>query len=414
MSIHDTNSKSDPTQSLCRVIILGSTGSVGVQSIDVINHLNRLHKDNSTARRFQVVGLAARSSQGELFEQAQALGVKDVALCESSAPSSLNVRVGKGAALQLIQEVECDLVVGAVVGVAGLDAILESLDRGIDVALANKETLVAAGSLVVDAARRSGARIFPVDSEHAGVWQCLQSFAHELYAPPMGLPEGVRKITLTASGGPFRNQSRHEIQNAQIADALNHPNWSMGTKVTIDSATLMNKALELIEAHWLFGVGADQLDAVIHPQSIIHAFVESNDGSVMAQLGAPDMKSPIQYAMSWPTRFDGSADRLDVTKHSRLDFVEIDPMRFPAIELAMNAIRIGKSAGAVLNASNEQAVHAYLNGDINFGQIDECVQSAMDNIEFETISSLDDVYQADQRARDYVIQLCTTRAEHIQ
>jgi len=413
VSSHTVNPNSGTTQSLCRVIILGSTGSVGVQSIEVINHLNDLSKSNPEMRRFQVVGLAARSKQEELFVQANELGVENLALCEASIPTSENIRVGQDAALKLIQEVECDLVVGAVVGIAGLDAILESLERGIDVALANKETLVAAGSLVIEVARRSGAKIFPVDSEHAGVWQCLQSLAHDLYAPPSKMPSGVRKIVLTASGGPFRDQSREEIYNAQVADALNHPNWSMGIKVTIDSATLMNKALELIEAHWLFGIGADQLDAVIHPQSIVHAFVESDDGSIMAQLGAPDMKSPIQHAFSWPAKLAGCASKLDITKLSNLDFVEIDSVRFPAIELAMKAIRVGKSAGAVLNAANEEAVNAYLQGNICFGQIDECVCSAMDNIEFQAINNLEDVYRADMQARAYVTNLCIKKAEHI-
>ena len=398
------------------MVLLGSTGSIGVQSIEVINHLNTLADSDPTCRRFKLVGLSAGSNQEQLLEQAHALAVKDIAICQSTGTTdhaNINLRIGQDASRRLINEIECDLVIGAIVGIAGLDAILEALNLGIDIALANKETLVAAGALVIKAARRTGANILPVDSEHAGVWQCLQAFSHSTYAPPMPLPPGVKKITLTASGGPFRNASRQDIHNANIADALNHPNWSMGAKVTIDSATLMNKALELIEAHWLFGLAADQLDAIIHPQSIVHAFIESIDGSVLAQLGAPDMKAPIQHAIAFPTRQSRCAASFDIAKLSTLDFCPIDPARFPAINLAMSAINEGQSAGAILNAANEQAVNAYLQSLIPFGQIDQCVIEAMNTIERRQLNTIDDVYAADQEARVFVAELCAKQAERI-
>jgi 1-deoxy-D-xylulose-5-phosphate reductoisomerase len=386
-----------------RVIVLGSTGSIGVQTLEVIDHLNAQRAAGSMPPAIEVVGLGAGTDKKALLAQANAHTVRDLSLCElrdDSEQAGIRLRAGAGAARRLVEEVECDLVVGAIVGVAGLDSTLGALELGRDVALANKESLVAAGSLVINAARESGASILPLDSEHAGVWQCLQSFVDTPYCPPTPAPKSVSRVILTASGGAFGNKSRQEIFNASLDEALLHPNWSMGSKVTIDSATLMNKALELIEAHWLFGLGADQLGAVIHPQSVIHAFVESTDSSIIAQLGAPDMKLPIHAALCHPARQPSCAQRLDVSKLTKLDFVEIDPDRFPAINLAIDSIRRGGTSGAMLNAANEHAVHAFMNSRIEFGRIDLVVAQVLGDLQSTPITSIDDVYQADKLARE--------------
>ena len=397
-----------------RVIILGSTGSIGAQTIEVIEHLNTLADQGRSGTRFEIVGLAAGSNHRQLIEQAGKLAVRDLALACADDPfdqSGFNLRLGHDAPRRLVEEIPCDLVVGAIVGIAGLDSVVRAIELGIDVALANKETLVAAGALVIEAARKSGALLLPVDSEHAGVWQCFCAMTPDAYAPPMpSRSASIERVVLTASGGSFRTQSRDEIMHAKLEEALKHPNWSMGAKVTIDSATLMNKGLELIEAHWLFGLGADELGAVIHPQSIVHALVECADGSVIAQLGAPDMKAPIQHALDWPARSHGCADRLDLTKLGTLDFHEIDPDRFPAINLAMNAIRAEGSAGAMLNAANERAVEHFITGGLAFGEIDRCVGSVMAELSVEPINTLADVYAADARARACVDRLCPSKA----
>ncbi len=415
MSVRSPNSD-DQHGEIRRVIVLGSTGSIGVQTLEAIAHLNTLYNEGKATQRFQIVGLSAGSNHEKLIEQAQSHCVKDIAIetlvDNTIDQSNINLRLGPIASRRLVEEVECDLVVGAIVGIAGLDSLLRAIELGIDVALANKETLVAAGSLVIEAARKSGARILPVDSEHAGVWQCLQSLSSQHYCPPMQAPASIERVVLTASGGPFRTKTRQDIADAKLEDALNHPNWSMGAKVTIDSATLMNKALELIEAHWLFGLSADQLSAVIHPQSIIHAFVERTDSSVIAQLGAPDMRCPIQHALTSPIHSTGCATKLDVTKLGSLEFIEIDPDRFPAINLAMNAIQLGGSAGAILNAANEQAVCAFMNNQLQFGMIDQLVSRVLSESPCSQINSLDDVYAADETARRRMDELCNQTAGH--
>lgn len=393
--------------------MLGSTGSIGVQTLQVIEHLNALHAQGLSTLRYEVVGLSAGKNHALLSDQAKRFGVHDVAIAtvpDDFDQTGLNLRIGMAAPTRLVEEVQCDLVVGAIVGIAGLDSVLRAAQLGIDIALANKESLVAAGALVIDAARQSNAMILPLDSEHAGVWQCIQSLASDHYYPPNKAPSCIDRVVLTASGGPFRQQSRDQIQRAKLVDALRHPNWTMGAKVTIDSATLMNKALELIEAHWLFGLDADKLGAVIHPQSTVHAMIETCDSSVIAQFGAPDMKAPIQHALTWPNQTQGCAKKLDVTKLGALEFIEIDHDRFPAIELAMQVVRAGGTAGTVLNAANEQAVHAYMQGQIEFGMIDQCVFEAVNGLPAISINAIDDVYAADGQAREYVDRLCSIRA----
>ncbi|MFG0247015.1 MAG: 1-deoxy-D-xylulose-5-phosphate reductoisomerase [Phycisphaerales bacterium JB052] len=394
-----------------RVIVLGSTGSIGTQTLDVIEHLNTLHEQGKHATRYEVVGLAAGSDHETLFEQAQQWGVGHLAINEAQgiAPTGTGLRTGTNAAVQLIDDIECDLIIGAIVGIAGLASVYRAVSQGIDVALANKESLVAAGDLVTRAAFKSGARLLPLDSEHAGIWQCLAAVNTHHPCPPMHSPDCVSRVVLTASGGAFREQSRAAIEHASMADALNHPNWDMGAKVTIDSATLMNKGLELLEAHWLFGLPADKLGAVIHPQSIVHAMIECADCSVIAQMGMPDMMAPIQHALCDAHRPLGCAPRLDVTQMGSLDFIEIDPERFPAIGLAMDAINAGGDAGAALNAANEHAVHAFINNRLPFGQIDRCVQHVMQQWNTNSIETIDEVLDADRRARALAEDYCSVK-----
>ena len=390
-----------------RIVILGSTGSIGTQTLDVIEHLNALHGPHT----FEVVGLAAGRCSDELAQQASTFGVRFVATCdEGKCETKAAHFMGAGAAEELVrrahEEVGVDLVMGAIVGSAGLGATLAAVELGIDVALANKETLVAAGELVVKAARRTGARLLPVDSEHSALWQCLQCLGES--KPPIDRPESVERLILTASGGALRDLDAKQVFAATPAMAMAHPTWSMGPKVTVDSASLMNKALELIEAHWLFGVEADRLGVLIHPTSTVHSLVEFADGSVMAQLGAPDMRAPIQYALTYPDRPAGCAERLDLMKLGTLEFREPDHAVFPALRLAFDVIRAGKSAGAVFNAANEEAVAAFLapgNEDgsrVPFGRIAQAVEAAAEAIEPTPIESLECVERAGERARAFV------------
>jgi len=403
-----------------RIIILGSTGSIGTQTLEVVEHLNALHARGEFPLRHEIVGLAAGRNAALLFDQAARFGVRHLALAGSAsgpAPSSPGLRTGPTAAEALVREVDCDLVVAAMVGSAGLPATLAAVALGRHVALANKETLVAAGALVVPAALASGASLLPVDSEHAALWQCLQSVDHSLdpahgheaprRRPPMHAHPSVRRVVLTASGGPFRTWTKDRIDAATPADALKHPTWRMGRKVTVDSASLTNKALEIIEAHWLFGLPADRIEALIHPQSIVHALVEFDDGSLLAQLGAPDMRGPIQHALTFPSRPAACAQRLDLATLSRLEFETPDPARFPALPLAYHAIRVGGTAGAIFNAANEAAVEAFLASadspaPMRFGRIAELVQDAIAAIAVVPLRSLADALAADAATRAHV------------
>lgn len=381
-----------------RVIVLGSTGSIGRNTLEVIEHLQNTP---SSDRRFQIVGLAAGSNYEVAFEQACRLNIPNVALSKfDSAPVDgaqhpFRLLKGPDAARILVEEVDCDLIVAAIVGVAGLSAVMAGIRKGCRIALANKETLVAAGDLVITAAARHGAEILPVDSEHSAVFQCIQSRTdHHVRGS-----KAVRRIILTASGGPFRNWSAERIAEATVADALNHPTWEMGAKVTVDSASLMNKALEMIEAHHLFGMGNDRIDVLVHPQSIVHGMVEFEDGSVLAQIGAPDMRTPIQYALTYPERPPGCSHRVDWTQLSRLDFEPPDLDRFPAVRMARKVIQAGGSSGTVLNAANEVAVHAFLDSAIPFGTITRLIDGVMDEFSATPINSLDEMLEIDKEVR---------------
>jgi 1-deoxy-D-xylulose-5-phosphate reductoisomerase len=405
---------------LCRVIVLGSTGSIGTQTLEVIEHLNALHQRGEFPTRFEVVGLAAGRCSERYLEQARRFGVRHMAFGilepgevayaddpNSSAKSC--VRCGRDAAIDLVLTVECDLVVSAISGSAGLDATLRAVKLGRDVALANKEALVAAGSLIISAARESGARILPIDSEHSGIWQCLASHiphptsdTRHPPAPPLTLGPEISRIILTASGGPFRTWPARETYNATPEQALNHPTWKMGPKVTVDSASLTNKALEIIEAHWLFGLPPERIDVLIHPQSIVHAIVEFQDGSSVAQLGAPDMRTPIQYALTFPARAPGACRTLTWSELRSLDFEPPDHDRFPALSLAARVIREGGTAGAVFNAANEGAVEAFLQKRIPFGRITELTAKALDAIPSQPLKGLADALDAQTAARAFI------------
>lgn len=378
-----------------RLIILGSTGSIGTQAIEVVEHLRKLYQLGFFPVEYEIVGLAASRSADLLASQAAAHNVKHVALAHSDHPltnesqgkSGLHVFRGPQAAAQLVQNVECDIVLSAMVGVAGLPATLLAAQLGRDIALANKETLVAAGSIVVPACEKSGSKLLPVDSEHCGVWECLAGKSAPLRSheakphspvPPFKCDGHVERITITASGGAFREWTREQLARATPEQAMKHPTWTMGRKVTIDSASLMNKGLELIEAHWLFGLPAEKLSALIHPQSIVHAMVEFTDRTIMAQLAKPDMRTPIHAALAHPHAAPSCSNSLPWSAMRTLTFEDIDPQRFPAIELAYEAIRRGGQSGTTLNAANEEAVNAFINGSIGFLQIPELVKGAMD------------------------------------
>ena len=383
-----------------RLILLGSTGSIGINTIEVVRHLASLPEEHR--RTHEVIGLAAGSRAVELEEQARLLGVDDVALANpeqaDQVSSDRRLRTGPDAARQLVKDIarKGDMVVAAMVGAAGIPAILDAIEIGCDIALANKETLVSAGDIVTRAARKSGSTILPVDSEHSAIHQALTAG---------NTPGEVSRLVLTASGGPFREWPAKQVAEATIEEALAHPTWNMGPKVTIDSASLMNKGLELIEAHWLFDMPADKLEAVIHPQSIVHSMVEFVDGSVIAQLSPPDMRMPIQHALTWPHRIEGSSPRLDLTDALSLNFEPIDAARFPAIELARQVIREGGTAGAVFNAANEAAVSAFLDGRISFGRLSELVIEAVNRIPAQPAESLQAIEAADQEARRLVGEL---------
>lgn len=391
-----------------RVIVLGCTGSIGTNTLHVIEHLNAIHPGT-----LEIVGLAAGSSATKLFEQARRHGVHSLALAEqpdcTDAPSGTELFTGSDAAWRLVESVEADIVVAAIVGSAGLSAVVSAIERGCDIALANKETLVAAGEIIMPLATKHGSHIFPVDSEHSAIFQCLQSRRAESHTnrmPPTSMNlDHIRRIVLTASGGPFRTWPLERIASATVEQALSHPTWKMGAKITIDSASMTNKALEIIEARWLFNLESERIDVIVHPQSIIHSFVEFDDGSVLAQLGAPDMRTPIQYALTWPARPEGCANRIDWSTLAQLDFEPPDEQRFPALRLARRVIETGGTSGAIFNAANEVAVAAFLDGRIAFGRISQLAADTLDAIDARAARSLDEVFTADRRAREHVRSL---------
>jgi len=334
--------------------------------------------------------------------------VQHVAIADGEQGDSLaefpNVYTGPDAANELIDAVaqSGDLVVGAMVGAAGVPATLNAIERGCDIALANKETLVAAGELVLPKVREHGVTLLPIDSEHSAIFQCLQAGRSI---------DQVQRLVVTCSGGPFRTWPKDRLYNATVEQTLDHPTWNMGPKNTVDSASLMNKALEVIEAHWLFGLPGEKIEVVVHPQSIIHSFVEFIDGSVVAQLSPPDMRMPIQYALTWPQRTKGCSPRMDWSQLHRLDLEPVDHERFGALQLAYEVIAAGGTAGAIFNAANEAAVEAFLAGSIPFGMITEVVSEVLRSLRTTPITSLSDVISADETARMEVQRRLASRAE---
>jgi 1-deoxy-D-xylulose-5-phosphate reductoisomerase len=370
-----------------------------MSTLEVVDHLRSLGEE------IQVVALAACSNHEQLAAQAKRHGVEHVALADESAAQAwaqhndIEVISGADAARELVARSAQpgDLLVAAIVGAAGISAVLEGIERGCDIALANKETLVAAGSLVMPAVAKAGVHMLPIDSEHSALFQCLAQRLSQ-----GDTLDDVRRVVLTASGGPFRGRDRASLMHVTPEEALAHPTWSMGPKVTIDSATLVNKALEVIEAHWLFGLGRDRIEAIVHPQSIVHGMVEFRDSSVLAQMGPPDMKTPIQVAMTWPRRLDGVGTAMDWTALRQLDFEPIDHEVFPSIDMAWDVIEQGGSAGAVFNGANEAAVDAFLAGRIRFDEIWDCIREAIEMLPAAPVLSVQDVMAADASARDVV------------
>jgi len=362
-----------------RIVILGATGSIGTQTLDVVKRL---------PDRLRVVGLSARNQGTKLRAQASEFGVPEASLALGDAPDGLT---------RLATLPGADLVVVSVAGAVGTRATLAALEAGKDVALATKEVLVAAGEIVTQTARASGARILPIDSEHSAIFQCLQ-----------GSPaDSVAQLWLTASGGPFREWTRERMDTATVEDALAHPTWpTMGRKITVDSATLMNKALEIIEARWLFDVPTERVGVVIHPQSVVHSLVEFRDGSVMAQLGLPDMRLPIEYALLYPERVDAGLPRLDLTKLAApLTFEPPDETRFPSLGLARRASQSGGTHPATLNAANEAAVGLFLEGKIGFGAITDLIVRVLDAHTGVSNPDLEQILKADAAARRAVFAL---------
>jgi len=382
------------------ISVLGSTGSIGRSSLEVIDKLSH---------RFKVVGLTAGLNTQLLEKQVEKFRPKIVSVKKKEEAEDLK-RKFKGKAIQVTfaqegaEEVasfsENDIVISAITGIDGLRPTLAAVQEGKKIALANKESMVVAGPLIQDRVRKFGAQLIPVDSEHSGVFQCL---AKEKM-------ENVKKVILTASGGPFFWKPASEMNNISLEEALNHPRWKMGKKVTIDSATLMNKGLELIEAHWLFGLAPRQLGILIHPQSIVHSLVEMSDGSVLAQLSPTDMKVPIQYALTYPERGDSLLPSLNLSEIKALEFYEVDTEKFPIIKLARLALEEGESFPIALNAANEVVVSAFLEQRIKFMDISEVVTEIVENHQKRKIQSLEDIFDVDRETRRVSLDLLKERS----
>ncbi|MFL5885064.1 MAG: 1-deoxy-D-xylulose-5-phosphate reductoisomerase [Thermoleophilaceae bacterium] len=376
-----------------RIAILGSTGSIGTQALDVVERSSEL----------EVVALAAGSQWEPLLAQAQKLGVPRIALADEAAAARASeawtggeVLAGPDGLVSLITETECDLVLNALVGSAGLGPTIAALGEGIDLALANKESLVVGGELVMALAEATGAQVIPVDSEHSALFQLLN-------AEPR--PGTVERLVLTASGGPFRGRTAAELAEVTPRDALAHPTWEMGGKITIDSATLMNKGLEVIEAHHLFGVPYERIDVVVHPQSIVHSLIDLNDGASLAHLGHPDMRVPISYALHYPERADVPVKPLDLAEVGQLTFERPDPATFACLRISREAARAGGTAPCVMNAANEVAVQAFLDGQIPFTGIADVIERALDALPAEPVRHFSDLYRADAAARERAREL---------
>ena len=376
-----------------RLIILGSTGSIGTQALEVA-------RDN---KDIEIVGLAAKGSVDLVEKQVREFNPKYVAMYDESAAAVLKERLvdlpvavysGMDGLLELSHKEDYDILLTAIVGMIGIRPTIEAINSGKDIALANKETLVTAGHIIMPLAKEKGVQILPVDSEHSAIFQSLQ-----------GNPKKIKRILLTASGGPFRGRTRDEMKEVTVADALKHPNWSMGRKITIDSATMVNKGLEVMEAKWLFDVDYDQIQVVVHPESILHSAVEYVDGAVIGQMGVPDMKLPIQYALYYPDRMPMHGNELDLFKVGTMNFMAPDMDTFYGLKLAIKAGKRGGSLPTVYNAANERAVALFLDNKIKFLEIAELIEKCMDNHKVIDNPSLDEILNAEQETYDYIDSL---------
>jgi len=388
-----------------RLLVLGSTGSIGTQTLDLL----------SADSELELVGLSAERSVDALIEQARRFGVDRIAVADPDAGARASelwtegeVLVGAEGLVRLVVESGADLVLNALVGSAGLGPTVATLGEGIDLALANKESLVVGGELVMALAEATGAQILPVDSEHSALHQLLAGEG-------AGGTASVEKLVLTASGGPFRGRSRAELEDVSVEDALRHPTWEMGGKITIDSATLMNKGLEVIEAHHLFGVPYERIDVVVHPQSIVHSLITLCDGAALAHLGYPDMRVPISYALHHPDRAEVPVPALDLAQVGALTFEPVDSDAFACLRLAREAAQAGGTAPCVLNAANEVAVHAFLNGNLSFLGIAEVIERTLERLPPARVRAFESLYEADREAREHAagyVQAAAGRLAH--
>ncbi|THF67825.1 MAG: 1-deoxy-D-xylulose-5-phosphate reductoisomerase [Methylophaga nitratireducenticrescens] len=394
-----------------RVTILGSTGSIGISTLDVLQR---------NPHKYRVYALAANKSVDGLFEQCQQFKpAVAVMLCPESAAqleeklrnAGLAIKVQSGMqALEMISSTEeTDVVVAAIVGAAGLLPTLAAAKAGKRILLANKEALVMSGALLMSEVQANNAVLLPVDSEHNAIWQCMPVSDTQQYHFEN---KGIRRIILTASGGPFRDWNIADLEDVTPEQAVAHPNWSMGQKISVDSATMMNKGLEVIEAHWLFGMSSDKIEVVLHRQSIIHSMVDYVDGSVLAQMGNPDMRTPIANTLAWPERIDSGVEALDLVKAGRLDFAAADFERFPCLALAYQALKAGGTSTAILNAANEVAVEAFLNRQIKFTDIARIIAEVLEIIPSTAADSLEQILSADEMARKVAHQQMQVLCNH--
>ncbi|MZQ81553.1 1-deoxy-D-xylulose-5-phosphate reductoisomerase [Paenibacillus sp. 5J-6] len=373
-----------------RIAILGSTGSIGTQTLDIVQH---------APEKFQVEALSGGYNTKLLIEQANQFKPKLVSVATKELADEVLMNVSAGTKvvygeeglIEVAAATDADLVVTALVGSQGLRPTLAAIDAGKHIGLANKETLVSAGHIVTEAVRKKGIAVLPIDSEHSAIYQCLNGENRSQ----------VSKITITASGGSFRERTRAELEGVTVEQALQHPNWSMGAKITIDSATMVNKGLEVIEAHWLFDLSYDQIDVLIHPESVIHSYVEFVDNSIIAQLGNPDMRVPIQYALTYPDRYTTPTKRLDLAAIGKLHFREMDYTRYPCLRMAYESGRQGGTTPTVFNAANEMAVARFLKGEITFLQIEQVIEAALQKHESYSNPELDLIHEQDQWARSF-------------
>ena len=373
-----------------KITILGSTGSIGVNALNVINNLD-----------IDVIGLSANTNSKLLIEQAKKFQPESVSIVDEDAylivkdalkNTSIDVLCGKNGLLEISSRGDVDLVLNAIVGSSGMLPTVYAIRAGADIALSNKESLVMAGKIIERERKKANVNIFPVDSEHSAIWQCLVGESKE----------EVKRLILTGSGGPFREKKISTFKDIKPEDALKHPNWEMGKKITIDSASMMNKGLEVIEAVWLFEMDSQKVDIVVHPQSIIHSMVEFDDTSVKAQLGLPDMKIPIQYALSYPNHIKTNWEPLDLVKIKSLTFESVNYERFPCIKLAYEALARGGTSSSVLNVANEQAVYRFLKKEIGFMEIPKLIEIAMDNHDWTEDPSIDDILSLEDWTTNFV------------